>query len=69
VTWEPHKVLESLKSDTTSGAEPLSFYHAGFMMLRDAITDFSAEGARRIVVFVTTWIAACLLTPWTCWSR
>jgi hypothetical protein len=52
VTWEPPKVLESLKSDTASGAEPLSFYHAGFAMLRDAITDFSAGGARRVVVFV-----------------
>jgi hypothetical protein len=52
VTWEPHKVLESLKSDTASGAESLSFYHAGFAMLRDAIKDFSADGARRIVVFV-----------------
>jgi hypothetical protein len=52
VTWEPHKVSESLKSDAASGAEPLSFYHAGFAMLRDAIKDFSADGARRIVVFV-----------------
>jgi KAP family P-loop domain len=52
MTWEPHKVLESLKSKTATGAEPLSFYHAGFNMLRDAIKDFSAGGARRIVVFI-----------------
>lgn len=50
--WEPGKTIAALKADDRDGTEPLSFYHAGFVMLRDAIREFSAGGARRVVVFV-----------------
>jgi hypothetical protein len=31
---------------------PLSFYHAGFRMLREAIKGLSADGSRRVVIFI-----------------
>jgi len=52
LTLEPGKVLADLKSEPREADEALSFYHVGFNMLRDAISDFSQQGARRVVVFV-----------------
>jgi KAP family P-loop domain len=49
---EPEKVIAALKADGGDGTGPLSFYQTGFVMLRDAIRDFSASGSRRVVVFV-----------------
>ena len=51
-SWEPAKTIEALQSGDVKGSDPLSFYHAAFVMLRQAISDFSAGGSRRIVVFV-----------------
>lgn len=52
-SWEPSKTIEVLqRPDEVKANEPLSFYHAAFGMLRKAISDFSADGKRRIVVFV-----------------
>ena len=51
-SWEPAKTIEALQSDEIKASDPLSFYHAAFVMLRQAISDFSAGGSRRIVVFV-----------------
>ncbi|MGH2549921.1 MAG: KAP family P-loop NTPase fold protein [Thermomicrobiales bacterium] len=51
-SWEPSKTIEALKSSEVKASDPLSFYHAAFVLLRNAICDFSAGGARRIVVFV-----------------
>lgn len=48
------KVMDGL-TDNSKGqnvTEPLSFYHAGFVMLRKAINDFSESGTRRVVVFI-----------------
>jgi KAP family P-loop domain len=41
-------------ADATRAAaeEPLSFYHASFTALREAVNEFSQHGARRIVIFV-----------------
>jgi energy-coupling factor transporter ATP-binding protein EcfA2 len=50
--WKPESTIAALKADDNVGAESLSFYHAGFVMLRDAIREFSAGGTRRVVVFV-----------------
>jgi predicted KAP-like P-loop ATPase len=51
-SWEPSKTIEALQSGEVKASDPLSFYHAAFVMLRQAISDFSDGGARRIVVFV-----------------
>lgn len=51
-TWDPGKTIAALEANDKNGTEPLSFYHAGFVMLRDAIREFSADGVRRVVVFV-----------------
>lgn len=50
--WEPGRVITALQSDEGDGTESLSFYQAGFVMLRDAIREFAAGGSRRVVVFV-----------------
>lgn len=50
--WDAGKVITALKTDPRDGTESLSFYQAGFVMLRDAIREFSADGLRRVVVFV-----------------
>lgn len=50
--WEPDKTIAALKANDETGTESLSFYQAGFVMLRDAIREFSSGGARRVVVFV-----------------
>ncbi len=49
---EPGKMLAALKAENDNGTESLSFYQAGFVMLRDAIREFSAGGTRRVAVFV-----------------
>ena len=53
-SWEPSKTIEEVRkaSDKVKASDPLSFYHAAFVMLNQAITDFSADGERRIVVFI-----------------
>ena len=51
-SWDPSKTIEALQSGKVKASDPLSFYHAAFVMLRQAISDFSDRGARRIVVFV-----------------
>lgn len=52
VTLEPGKVLADLQAEPRDAGEALSFYHVGFNMLRDAMDEFSQQGARRVVVFV-----------------
>jgi hypothetical protein len=52
VTLEPGKVLADLQAAPQEPGEALSFYHVGFNLLRDAINEFSQQGARRVVVFV-----------------
>lgn len=52
VTLEPGKILADLQSGPHEAEEALSFYHVGFNLLRDAIDEFSQQGARRVVVFV-----------------
>jgi hypothetical protein len=49
--WEPGKTIEAIKADR-EGPAPLSFYHAGFRWLDEAIKGLSGEGARRMVIFV-----------------
>lgn len=49
---DPGKVMQELQEKPDAGNEALSFYHAAFLMLREAIEDFSAKGQRRVVVFV-----------------
>ncbi len=51
-TWEPATTIEALQSGEVKASDPLSFYHAAFVMLRQAISDYSDGGSRRIVVFV-----------------
>jgi len=52
MTLEPGKVLAVLQSEPHEAEEALSFYHVGFNMLKDAINEYSQQGARRVVVFV-----------------
>jgi hypothetical protein len=52
VTLEPGKVLAGLQPELREAEEALSFYHVGFNLLREAINEFSQQGARRVVVFV-----------------
>lgn len=52
VQLDPGKIMEELATKPETGNEALSFYHAAFVMLREAIEDFSEQGARRVVVFV-----------------
>ena len=51
-SWEPAKTIEALQSGDVKATDALSFYHAAFVMLRRAISEFSAGGSRRIVVFI-----------------
>jgi len=45
------KVIDSIGvKDDKPG--PLSLYHSGYVLLRDAIRELSADGTRRVVVFV-----------------
>ena len=48
------KVMEALaiEADGQNKPQALSFYHAAFVTLREAIDDFSESGARRVVVFI-----------------
>lgn len=48
------KVMNGLIDDSEgqNAAEQLSFYHAGFVMLREAIAEFLQAGARRVVIFI-----------------
>jgi hypothetical protein len=48
------KMMDKLADDSQDGniTEPLSFYHSGFVMLREAISTFSQSGVSRIVVFI-----------------
>jgi len=50
IDFEPGKVLEDISRSDDKG--PLSFYHAGFNLLGEALADISANGARRVVIFV-----------------
>ena len=52
VRLDPGKVMNELRANQDDGDEALSFYHAAFLMLREAIEDFSDEGKRRVVIFV-----------------
>jgi hypothetical protein len=45
------KMIDGIKNDHED-AEPLSYYHAGFTKLRAAIRGLSANGTRRVVIFV-----------------
>jgi hypothetical protein len=49
--FEPGKVIAAIEG-AGDDARPLSFYHEGFTMLRDAIRELSADGSRRVVIFV-----------------
>lgn len=51
-SWEPSKTIEALQTEDVKASDSLSFYHTAFLMLRQAISEFSAGGTRRIVVFV-----------------
>jgi hypothetical protein len=50
IDFEPDKVIEKISKSDAEG--PVSFYHAGFALLRKAIADISGKGARRVVIFV-----------------
>lgn len=54
VELEASKVIEAFERapEAAPANVPLSFYHAGFTMLDDAIKTFVGHGADRIVVFV-----------------
>src|ERR1051326_3419910 len=52
VTIDPGKVLADLQSEARQPNEELSFYHFAFNLLREAISEFSQQGARRVVVFI-----------------
>ncbi len=49
--FDPSDVIKAIKEGHEQPA-PLSLYHAGLTMLRDAIQGLSAQGSRRVVVFV-----------------
>lgn len=51
---DPAKVMAELQDESAPAPSsgPLSFYHAAFRMLREAIEDFSDGGDRRVVIFV-----------------
>ncbi len=46
------EVIEAIEAENDAGTKQLSFYQAGFMMLRDAISQLSDNGRRRVVIFV-----------------
>jgi ABC-type oligopeptide transport system ATPase subunit len=45
------KTIEAIRNDHEE-PEPLSFYHAGYQMLRKAIGELSDNGTRRVVIFI-----------------
>lgn len=49
--WELGKTIEAIKSGRERPA-PLSYYHAGYRMLGEAIKGLSAGGERRVVIFI-----------------
>ncbi len=51
VDWELGKTMEAIRADREKPA-PLSFYHAGYRMLGEAIEKLSAGGTRRVVIFI-----------------
>jgi hypothetical protein len=50
IDFEPEKVMKEIGKSGDEG--PVSFYHAGFALLRTAIADISGKGARRVVIFI-----------------
>jgi len=56
---EPAKWFAKRKADQDS-EKPISFFQAGFVMLRQAIHDLSEGGRRRVVIFVDD-LDRCLL--------
>jgi hypothetical protein len=50
IDFEPDKVMERISKNDSE--VPVSFYYAGFKLLRTAIADISGKGARRVVIFV-----------------
>jgi hypothetical protein len=51
IDLELGKTIEAIRADRAK-PEPLSFYHAGYQMLREAIENLSAKGTRRVVIFI-----------------
>ena len=51
-TLDPGKVLDSLRNEPAAPGDELSFYAAGFTMLRQAAAEFSEHGAHRLVIIV-----------------
>lgn len=51
VDLELGKTMEAIRADREKPA-PLSFYHAGYRMLGEAIEKLSAGGTRRVVIFI-----------------
>jgi energy-coupling factor transporter ATP-binding protein EcfA2 len=49
---EPGKIIDAIRSRDDNGTQSLSYYHAGFDMLRDAIINLSNCGQRRLVIFI-----------------
>jgi KAP-like P-loop domain-containing protein len=51
-TLDSEKVIQSFRKDEDVANEGISFYHASFNAMNNAVRDFSNNGARRIVIFV-----------------
>ena len=51
IDLELGKTLEAIRADRKK-PEPLSFYHAGYQMLTEAIEKLSDKGDRRVVIFI-----------------
>jgi hypothetical protein len=51
VDLELGKTMEAIRADREKPA-PLSFFHAGYRMLDEAISNLSAGGTRRVVIFI-----------------
>lgn len=49
---DPAKVMDSWQDERRPIDEPVSFYHASFRAMQQAVEDFTAGAGRRIVVFV-----------------
>ena len=52
--FEPGEMIDAFKEDgeDTEKVPALSYYHAGFVLLKKAISELSADGTRRVVIFV-----------------
>jgi hypothetical protein len=52
--YEPGKTMERIDKirERRESPGPLSFYHQGFRMLSKAIEELSANGTRRVVIFI-----------------